>query len=560
MQKFSTKSFLSLILFLLLLLISYLYYTKSSITPVGYDRYNELLEKRMIDSAKVVGQEVILETKDHHHYSMIIDGVDFKQLLEVAPVKVADDYDNYLIYLFAILLFLLTFIITSQLLQRYLETKNSLSTKERDPKRDLEHSYAYEGEFQKRVLPVKSEVTFDDVAGIESVEDELKEIVDFLKEPKKYLDFGIKLPKGVLLVGPPGVGKTLIAKAVAGEAGVPFFYQSAASFVHIYVGMGAKRVSELFQSAKRNAPSIIFIDEIDAVGKSRGGYGQNDEREATLNQLLTEMDGFEDSSNVVVIAATNKIESLDSALLRAGRFDRRVYIVLPNIEQRAKILDVHLKEKPHQVDSRKLAEITVGFSGAALATLVNEAAIHALKIGKKRIELEDFLAVKDKVLFGKRLKKSYSKSEKEILALYHGAKALSAYWYGVDFDRVGLLEMRLNDAKEEIASKSDMLNRLKVYLSGMVATKLNYDDLFSIAKGDIKEAKSLALKMVDEYGMGDDLFGSTIDSQSLLEHAMEDVREFLERSKQALNRISEILIVREIASKEEIKEVCDELL
>ncbi len=553
LPKFNSKRDIPLISFVLLLLISLIAYLKDDTTPIGYDKYRELIKKREIKSAELVGQEVVLKSSENRKYSIIIDGVDFKELLKVAPVSIRKESSWFSLEDMAILLFLLTFLISFFLMQRWL-------SRGEDRSESKEVSYANEGEFSKKVLPVRSDITFDDVAGIESVEDELKEIVDFLKEPKKYEEFGIRLPKGVLLVGPPGTGKTLIAKAVAGEADVPFFYQSAASFVHIYVGMGSKRVSELFQNAKRNAPAIIFIDEIDAVGKSRGGVGQNDEREATLNQLLTEMDGFEDSSNVVVIAATNKIETLDDALLRAGRFDRRVYISLPNIKQRTEILKVHLKEKPHSVDSSEVAKMTIGFSGAALATLVNEAAIHALNSGKKRIEFEDFLAVKDKVLFGKRLKRSYSKREREVLSIYQAAKALSAYWYDIEFDRVGLLDIRLKDGDVEIESKSDMQNRLKVHLSGMVASKLKYEDLFSNAKEDIKEAKSLALKMVDEYGMGDEIFGSTIDSSSLLDEAKEDIEEFLSRSKSALEAIAKELLESEVASREKIKELCDELL
>ena len=251
------------------------------------------------------------------------------------------------------------------------------------------------------IEPQKSDVTFADVAGISEVKEELVEIVDFLKNPQKYKEFGIKLPKGVLLVGPPGVGKTLIAKAVAGEAGVPFFYQSGATFVQMFVGVGAKRVKSLFNKAKQNAPSIIFIDEIDAIGKVRGAL-RNDEREATLNQLLTEMDGFEKSEGVIVIAATNKVELLDDALLRAGRFDRRVYVELPGLDDREGILKIYLKNKPFKGDVREIAKMTVGFSGAALASLVNEASIYALNSNKKSIGIEDFLAVKDKVLAGKK--------------------------------------------------------------------------------------------------------------------------------------------------------------
>lgn len=247
----------------------------------------------------------------------------------------------------------------------------------------------------------KSDVSFDDIGGISDVKIELEEIIDFMKNPKRYKSFGARMPRGVLLVGPPGVGKTMIAKAVANAAEVPFYYQSGASFVQIYVGMGAKRVHELFAAAKKNAPSIIFIDEIDAVGKKRGGE-RNDEREGTLNQLLTEMDGFEGSSGVIVVAATNKIDVLDSALLRAGRFDRRIFVELPTKRERESIIMKYLTKIPHQLDAKVVANMTVGFNGAALAALVNEAALLSLRQNEFHVTIEHFHQVKDKVMFGKK--------------------------------------------------------------------------------------------------------------------------------------------------------------
>ncbi|MEE8589572.1 MAG: ATP-dependent metallopeptidase FtsH/Yme1/Tma family protein, partial [Sulfurimonadaceae bacterium] len=246
------------------------------------------------------------------------------------------------------------------------------------------------------ITPVESDVTFDDIGGIADVKQELQEIIDFLRNPSRFKNFGARMPRGVLLVGPPGVGKTMIAKAVAAEAGVPFYYQSAASFVQIYVGMGAKRVHELFVAAKNNSPAIIFIDEIDAVGKARDG-NRSDEREATLNQLLTEMDGFEDSSGVIVVAATNKIEVLDAALLRAGRFDRRVFVELPTPKEREAILNKYLSKVPNSVNVNEIVQMSVGFNGASLATLVNEAALLALREQQMQVTTEHFYAVKDKV-------------------------------------------------------------------------------------------------------------------------------------------------------------------
>jgi ATP-dependent metalloprotease FtsH len=397
-------------------------------------------------------------------------------------------------------------------------------------------------------------VLFEDVAGIDEVKEELEEIIDFLKDPKKYTSFGVRMPKGVLLVGPPGVGKTLIAKAVAGEAGVPFFYQSGSAFVQIYVGMGAKRVRELFKKAKQMAPSIIFIDEIDAVGRARGGM-RNDEREATLNQLLTEMDGFDASSEVIVIGATNKIELLDEALLRPGRFDRRIFVSLPNKEERAKILQIYLKKIPHHVDVERLADMTVGFSGAALSSLVNEAALHALKAKKKIVTIEDFEAVKEKVIFGKKKVLSFTEKEKEVQAFYQAAKALSAYWFGQEFDKISLVGGEVKELDKEIVSKEEYLAKLKVLLAGYVALQLRFGQHFSISAEDVKRAKILAEEMVLGYAMGDKIFADVSDAAKIVEVTLGELREFLSSKKEALEEIARLLLQKESVTQADVKEV-----
>lgn len=404
--------------------------------------------------------------------------------------------------------------------------------------------------------PISSSVTFAQVAGIDEVKDELLEIIDYLKNPKKYQDLGITLPKGVLLVGPPGVGKTMIAKAVAGEAGVPFFYQSGSSFVQIYVGMGAKRVRELFMRAKSKAPSIIFIDEIDAVGKARGNT-RSDEREATLNQLLTEMDGFEDSKGVIVIAATNKIEVLDEALLRSGRFDRRIYVDLPDLVEREEILRVYLKDKQYDLHLNEIARLCVGFSGAALALLVNEAALNALRRKSDLIQKEDILAVKDKVLVGKKKVLNLNEREKEILAFYQAAKALSAYWLEVDFDRIGLLAESFKPFDGELVSKQELTNMIKVALAGNVAMGMIYAQSFSNASDDIQKAKGIALQMCEQYGMAQRILGDMSDVQVILDEARAEIEDFLMRSKPMLHNVAQALLAQERLSKEEIKSLCE---
>jgi cell division protease FtsH len=409
------------------------------------------------------------------------------------------------------------------------------------------------------IEPQKSDVTFDDVAGINEVKEELVEIVDFLQNPEKYKKFGIKMPKGVLLVGPPGVGKTLIAKAVAGEAGVPFFYQSGAGFVQMFVGIGAKRVKNLFAKAKQNAPAIIFIDEIDAIGKARGAL-RNDEREATLNQLLTEMDGFEKNEGVIVIAATNKVDLLDDALLRAGRFDRRVYVELPGLEDREEILKIYLKDKPFNGDVKEIAKMTVGFSGAALASLVNEASIYALNHNKNEITIDEFLAVKDKVLAGKKKILSYTEQEKKILSFYQAAKAVTANWLEVDFEKMSLVKDDFKEIDRELVSKSEIEAKIQVYLSGLVCIEDIFNEKYSNASSDIKKAKELATKMITEYGMGDKIVSNEMEVATLLEESYKRSQILYVSQKEVILKVQQKLLEKEVITKAEVKEAFNEIL
>lgn len=406
-------------------------------------------------------------------------------------------------------------------------------------------------DLNSQITPVVSNISFSDVAGIKDVKSELIEIVDFLKNPAKYTNLGIKMPKGVLMVGPPGVGKTLIAKAVAGEANVPFFYQSGANFVQIYAGMGAKRVRELFSMAKTYSPSIIFIDEIDAVGKARGG-NRSDEREATLNQLLTEMDGFLSSSGVVVIAATNKIEMMDEALLRSGRFDRRIFVAMPDISDRNDILSIYLQNKRHTVDISTIARSTTGFSGAALATLVNEAAINALRNGREIINNDDFKAVENRVIDGKKHLHSLSQSEKQIQAIYQSAKALMAEFCGINFSQISLLNDKFGASDAFLSSKSDLLGLIKVHLAGICALNLITGELYTNSKNDIKTAKNIARELVIEYGMGDRIISSDSDVSELLEQLRIEVSELVGKMRAEIDTLAKFLLENESASKAEV--------
>ncbi len=555
MQIFKSKQAIAFVALFMVVILSIIAYSRVEETKtIDATTYQNLLDNGSFIEAKLSDKEIFLYTLDDK-YSIIRDGVNLEKLLEKVPVKLLEEQD-YSDEIFTFILLAMVLFVAIL----YGKRESVLKEKEEEATKHLQEVLSKEEQpFYRKVDITKSDVTFKDVAGIDSVKEELSEIVDFLKQPEKYQSFGIKLPRGVLLIGPPGVGKTLIAKAVAGEADVPFFYQSGSSFVQIYVGMGAKRVRELFAQAKKNAPSIVFIDEVDAVGKARG-EGRNDERESTLNQLLTEMDGFEDSSNVIVLAATNKMEVLDEALLRSGRFDRRVFVSLPNLEERSDILKVHLKGKPYDLDVDEISKMSVGFSGAALATLVNEAAITALKRDASKVEREDFEAVKDKVLLGKRKILSYSQEEKEIQATYQAARALSAYWYEVDFDRVSLISASLKDIDREIESRTQMLSKLKVYLSGMVASQIFYSETFSNALEDVTKAKILAQDMVEKYGMGEGIIPSQLDSASLIEEAVEDVETFLFKMKNSITEVAKILLDQESITKEELKKVVGEFL
>jgi len=404
------------------------------------------------------------------------------------------------------------------------------------------------------VAPVKSNVSFNDVGGINDVKVELEEIIEFLRNPARFKNFGAYLPRGVLLVGPPGVGKTMIAKAVAHEADVPFFYQSGASFVQIYVGMGAKRVHDLFQAAKNSAPAIIFIDEIDAVGKKRDG-ASNAEREATLNQLLTEMDGFEESSGIIVVAATNKIDVLDSALLRPGRFDRRIFVELPTLKERASILSKYLSKIPHEVDEAQLAKITVGFSGAALTALVNEAALLSLRQKDMSVTMTHFLAVKDKVLFGKKSTPILSEEQRLYRVTYQAAKALSATYYGIEFDKVLLASESIKPTLGEPLLQHEIESRVKMLLSGIVASKLRFKEHASSAEKDLDQAKELVEAMVVRFGMGSSLLQNDTDIKVLHEALYQQTQELIHQMQAPLAEIEAMLQEREVISKEKVSAI-----
>ncbi|AKF24897.1 ATPase AAA [Sulfurovum lithotrophicum] len=542
--RFLDKKNLKIILSLTGVVILLLAYTalRNTDTLITHKQANALYSKDKIKRLVVDGKYIRLIT-DEGSYKIYKDAINTAAFFSKYPVEVKED-KAYLYDLLLILILLgsIGYLFRMMKVSRLQQIQQIRGARE-------ENTELYEP-----VQALKSNVTFKDVAGIKDVKEELEEIIDFLREPMKYRDMDIRLPKGVLLVGPPGVGKTLISKAVAGEAGVPFFYQSGASFVHIYVGMGAKRVSELFKKAKQMAPSIIFIDEIDAVGKSRGEF-RNDEREATLNQLLTEMDGFEESSGVIVIGATNKIDVLDEALLRAGRFDRRIHISLPDLEERMRTLELYLANKPNSVDIENVARMTVGFNSAALDTLTNEAAIYAMREGRKVVENSDFEAVKEKVLLGKRKILSFTEEERKIQAVYQGAKAVVATWLDVEFEKIGIVTTRLTVQEHEILSRSKLINRVKVYLAGSIATKLHYKEQFSNAGTDIRLAKELLNKVIYEYWMSEDFIVTPRQEEELMRQTVSEVTALLGMLEEPLSDVSAYLLKHENITQEACQEI-----
>lgn len=439
-------------------------------------------------------------------------------------------------------------------------------------------------------------VTFADVAGVDEAKDELSEVVEFLSNPKKFTRLGGRIPKGVLLVGPPGTGKTLLARAVAGEAGVPFFTISGSDFVEMFVGVGASRVRDLFAQGKKNAPCLIFIDEIDAVGRQRGAGlgGGHDEREQTLNQLLVEMDGFESNEGVILVAATNRPDVLDPALLRPGRFDRQVVVPTPDLRGRRRILEVHTKKTPLDkgVDLEVLARGTPGFSGADLENLVNEAALQAAKLNQNKLDMRDFEYAKDKVLMGReRRSLILSDEEKRITAYHEGGHALVARLLpGSDpVHKVTIIPrgralgvtMQLPEEDRHGYSRTYLRNNLVVLLGGRVAEELILDDITTGASNDIERVTKMARKMVCEWGMSESIgtlsIGETgeevfigrewvqnknyseetarlVDAEvkRIVEEAHSRCRKLLEDNAEILHRIAQALLERETITGDDL--------
>jgi len=450
----------------------------------------------------------------------------------------------------------------------------------------------------RMIVDTAKKVTFKNVAGLDEEKEELKEIVDFLKNPKKYLQVGARIPKGVILVGPPGTGKTLLAKSVAGEAGVPFFSISGSDFVEMFVGVGASRVRDLFEDAKKNAPCIIFIDEIDAVARRRGTGmgGGHDEREQTLNQLLVEMDGFSANEGIIVMSATNRVDILDPAILRPGRFDRKVMVGRPDVKGREEILGVHAKNKPlaEDVDLKEIARTTAGFTGADLENLLNEAAIAAAKSNRLFITSEDVKGSFVKVGIGVEKKsRVISEKEKKITAYHEAGHAILFHVlpdvgpvYSVSIIPTGIgaagYTMPLPEKDEMFNTKGRMLQDIMVDLGGRIAEEMIFDDITTGASQDIKQATSIARAMITKYGMSDKVglihYGddddevfigrdlahtrsyaentaTVIDSEikRIVDECYEKAKSILKENEEVLHKCAELLLEKEKINRQEFE-------
>ena len=444
-------------------------------------------------------------------------------------------------------------------------------------------------------------VTFRDVAGQLEAKYELQEVVDFLKNPEKFTAIGARIPKGVLLVGMPGTGKTLLAKAIAGEAGVSFFHMSGSDFVEMFVGVGASRVRDLFEQGRKNAPCIIFIDELDAVGRTRGaGYGGgHDEREQTLNQMLVEMDGFETKDGVIIVAATNRPDVLDPALLRPGRFDRQVVVDMPDVIEREAIIKIHGEKVPlsPEVDMNKIARATPGTSGADLANLVNEAALFAAREGETRVQMKHFEEARDKLLLGvARKSKVFTEQEKRATACHEAGHALLHYYLEnsdplhkvtvIPHGRALGMAVSLPEKDSYSKNKSWLMDRIKITMGGYAAEELFYNETTTGTANDIKQATDLARKMVREWGMSDVIgfssfgtddepifigkeianhkeysqeTGNILDQEikRILDSCLSETRRLLKEHKDELEIITNALIEHETLDDADIRKLID---
>jgi len=555
-MKNLVKNFLAF--FLVFLLIAAVFSSFSKMdhsTPVGLETMVQEINDSQVKSLDVTGDKISVELKDGNIQTVQKEsGESLSSLLsnfQVNPEKLQGvainikEPSGWSYWLGVILPFALPLILVGVFLFFMMRSAQGANSKA------MNFGQSNAKEFD---LNDKEKVTFADVAGAKEAKEELHEVVEFLKFPKKFLDLGARIPRGVLLLGGPGMGKTLLARAVAGEAGVPFFHMSGSEFVEMFVGVGASRVRSLFQRAKKHSPCIVFIDEIDAVGRRRGSGlgGSHDEREQTLNQILVEMDGFESNQNVIVIAATNRPDVLDPALLRPGRFDRQVVIDRPDLKDREEILKVHVKKKPlaPEVDLKRIAERTPGFSGADLANLLNEAAILTAREGKKTIGMDQLFSAIEKVMIGpERKSRVINDKEKKITAYHEAGHALVAHFLPnsdpvqkvsiIARGQAGGYTLKVPTEDRYFQSKSDFMNDIAILLAGHLIEKEVFGEVTTGATSDLRRATSVARSLITDYGMSDVLGPRTFGQKEeliFLGREIHEQRDYSEKIAEEIDR------------------------
>ena len=525
-KKGLLKSILPWLIVLMVISVAIPFFNQSESSEIRYDKFIEIVQKEKVKDVEIVPKSLVIDVsgtyskkasngkKEDTKFSVVIPRTETEldsliSLLDENGTKINVVNDAERNQLLNFIVSLLPYLILFGGMFFFLKMMSNTAGG---------NNKAFEFGNSRAKLEKNSKTHFSDVAGMDEEKDEVRELVDFLKTPKKFADMGAKIPRGVLLVGPPGTGKTLLARAVAGEANVPFYYISGSEFVELFVGVGASRVRDMFKQAKHNAPCLIFIDEIDAVGRQRGAGlgGGHDEREQTLNQLLTEMDGFGANEGIIIIAATNRPDVLDPALLRPGRFDRQVTVNLPDIKGREEILQVHARNKTFakNVKLSNIARRTVGFSGADLENLLNEAALLAVRRDKKAITMEEIDEAHDRVLMGPAKKShKYTEHEKKVVAYHEAGHAVM----GIKLDganevqkitivprgAAGGYNLMLPKEETYLSTKKELLETISGLLGGRVAEEFIFNEITTGAHNDFEKATKIARAMVTEYGMSD---------------------------------------------------------
>lgn len=590
--KFNRYFFIVLMVGILLWSLYQSFFMNNKYIEISYTEFQEQLSKQLVKSVIIEEKTIKLTLKDGSKFSVYVPWLEDSvvERIRASGVEIISKppRTDWLGTLFSSVLPVVALLFLVFFFFRQLQGANS-------------QAFSFGRSKAKLFLDNKPKVTFKDAAGVEESKLELQEVVEFLKDPRKFQALGAKIPKGVLLVGPPGCGKTLLARAVAGEANVPFFTVSGSEFVELFVGVGASRVRDLFDQAKKQAPCIIFIDEIDAVGRQRGAGigGGHDEREQTLNQLLVEMDGFDPYLGVIVIAATNRPDILDAALLRPGRFDRRILIDLPDIKGRYEILQVHSKGKPlaPEVNLENLAKRTPGFTGADLGNLLNEAALLAARRGKKMIFTSELEEAVDRIIAGPQKSRVVSEKEKVIIAIHETGHALvSRFIPEADpIHRISVVSrgralgytVPIPSEDRYIFTKDQLLAKISVYLGGRVAEETLLNEITTGAENDLEQATEIARRMVVEYGMskklgpisyaekegmvflGKDLvksralggeLASLIDNEVkiIIDGCYEKVKSIILDNKDLVEEIAQVLREKEILQASDLDEIIND--